>query len=158
MIKKEVFDEQVNEYRSLISETPLYKGLEKVLDSEELLELVEQRIQDYKEECEEEGEFERYVMGTIIDSVDIFVMKLFAEQLIENLIEEGFIWDKENEGWTVPEKYRKAKFAEITGEQTELTNYGIVWDMLPMDYDTSIREIVSEKIDEVMYDNGMMEY
>jgi len=153
MIKKEVFDEQVNEYRSLISETPLYKGLEKVLDSKELLELVEQRIQDYKEECEEEGEFERYVMGTIIDSVDIFVMKLFAEQLIENLIEEGFIWNKDTEGWTVPEEYVSERNADL-----ELTNYGIVWDMLPMDYDTSIREIVSEKIDEVMYDNGMMEY
>jgi hypothetical protein len=157
MIDKEVFDEQVNEYRSLISETPLYKGLEKVLDSEELLERVIERNECISEDWDEEDL--KYGYGGItVDGVDCVVMELFAEQLIENLIEEGFIWDKENEGWSVPEKYRKVKFADITGEQTELTNYGIVWDVLPMDFDTSIREMVSERIDEVMYENGMMEY
>ena len=157
MIDKEVFDEQVNEYRSLISKTPLYKGLEEVLDSEELLEKVTERNQCISEDWDEEDKEDGYG-GITVDGVDCVVMELFAEQLIKNLIEEGFIWNKENEGWSVPEKYRKAKFAEITGEQTELTNYGIVWDVLPMDFDTCIREMVSERIDEVMYDNGMMEY
>jgi hypothetical protein len=157
MTDKKVFDEQVNEYRSLISETPLYKGLEKVLDSKELLEKVTERNKCISEDWDEEDKEDGYG-GITVDSVDCVVMELFAEQLIENLIEEGFIWDKENEGWTVPEKYRKTKFTEITGEQKDLTNYGIVWDVLPMDFDTCIREMVSERIDEVMYDNGMMEY
>ena len=152
MIKKEVFDEQVNEYRSLISETPLYKGLEKVLDSEKLLERVIERNECISEDWDEEDKEDGYG-GITVDGVDCVVMELFAEQLIENLIEEGFIWDKENEGWTVPEKYINERNTDL-----ELTNYGIVWDVLPVSYDTCIREMVSERIDEVMYDNGMMEY
>jgi len=157
MIDKEAFDEQVNEYRSLISENSLYKGLEKVLDSEELLEKVIERNECISEDWDEE-DFEYGYGGITIDGVDCIVMEMFAEQLIKNLLEEGFIWNKENEYWTIPEKYRKTKFVHITGEQNELTNYGVVWDILPMDYDISIREMVSERIDEVMYENGMMEY
>lgn len=152
MLDKELFEEQVNEYRSLISETPLYKGLEQVLDSEELLEGVTERNECITEDWDEEDKEDGYG-GITIDGVDCVIMKLFAEQLIENLIEEGFIWNKENEGWTVPEKYITEKNKDL-----ELTNYGIVWDILPMDFDTCIREMVSERIDEVMYDKGMMEY
>jgi hypothetical protein len=157
MIDKKIFEEQVNEYRSLISETPLYKGLDKVLDSKELLEKVIERNKCISEDWDKE-DFEDGYEGITVDSVDCVVMELFAEQLIKNLIEEGFIWNEENEGWTVPEKYRKTKFAHITGEQNELTNYGIIWDVLPMNYDTCIREMISDIIDEVMYDKGMMEY
>ena len=152
MLDKELFEEQVNEYRSLISETPLYKGLEQVLDSEELLEGVVERNECITEDWDEEDKEDGYG-GITIDGVDCVVMKLFAEQLIENLIEEGFIWDKEEECWTVPEKYITEKNKDL-----QLTNYGIVWDILPMDFDTCIREMVSERIDDVMYDKGMMEY
>ena len=59
MLDKEAFEEQVNEYRSLISETSLYKGLEQVLDSEELLEGVTERneciTEDWDEEDKEDG-------------------------------------------------------------------------------------------------------
>jgi hypothetical protein len=154
MIDKEVFDEQVNEYRSLISENSLYKGLEKVLDSEELLEKVIERNECISEDWDEEDKEDGYG-GVTVDGVDCVVMELFAEQLIKNLLEEGFIWNKEDEYWTIPEKY---KGSTLIGDNNELTNYGVVWDILPMDYDTSIREMVSERIDEVMYENGMMEY
>jgi hypothetical protein len=154
MIDKEVFDEQVNEYRSLISENSLYKGLEKVLDSEELLEGVIERNECISEDWDDEDKEDGYG-GITVDGVDCIVMELFAEQLIENLLEEGFIWNKENEYWTIPEKY---KGSTLIGDENELTNYGVVWDILPMTYDTSIREMVSERIDEVMYENGMMEY
>jgi len=152
MLDKELFEEQVNEYRSLISETPLYKGLEQVLDSEELLEGVVERNECITEDWDEEDKEDGYG-GITIDGVDCVVMRLFAEQLIENLIEEGFIWDKEEECWTVSEKYITEKNKDL-----QLTNYGIVWDILPMDFDTCIREMVSERIDDVMYDKGMMEY
>jgi hypothetical protein len=56
MIDKEAFDEQVNEYRSLINENSLYKGLEKVLDSEELLEKVIERNECISEDWDEEAE------------------------------------------------------------------------------------------------------
>ena len=154
MIDKEVFDEQVNEYRSLISENSLYKGLEEVLDSEELLEKVIERNECISEDWDEEDKEDGYG-GVTVDGVDCVVMELFAEQLIKNLLEEGFIWNKEDEYWTIPEKY---KGSTLIGDNNELTNYGVVWDILPMDYDTSIREMVSERIDEVMYENGMMEY
>jgi hypothetical protein len=154
MIDKEAFDEQVNEYRSLISENSLYRGLEKVLDSEELLEKVIERNKCISEDWDEE-DFEDGYGGITVDGVDCIVMGMFAEQLIENLLEEGFIWNKEDEYWIIPEKYNDSI---LIGEENELTNYGIVWDILPMDYDTSIREMVSERIDEVMYENGMMEY
>jgi hypothetical protein len=84
-------------------------------------------------------------------------MELFSKKLIKNLIKNKFIWDKENEGWIVPKKFRKTKYVDITGEQNALTNYGIVWDILPMDYDTCIREIISERIDDQMIIMGLME-
>ena len=154
MIDKEAFDEQVNEYRSLISENSLYKGLEKVLDSKELLEKVIERNECISEDWDDEDKEDGYG-GITVDGVDCVVMELFAEQLIENLLEEGFIWNKEKEYWTIPEKY---KGSILIGDENELTNYGVVWDILPMGYDTCIREMVSERIDEVMYENEMMEY
>lgn len=152
MLDQKAFDEQVNEYRSLISETPLYKGLEQVLDSKELLEKVTERNECITEDWGDEDREYGYG-GVTIDGVDCVVMELFAEQLIQNLIEEGFIWDKEDESWTVPKKY-------ITGENQDLqlTNYGIVWDILPMDFDTCIREMVSERINDEMYNQEMINY
>jgi hypothetical protein len=157
MVKQEIFNEAINEYRSLISETPLYKGLEQVLDSEELKQLVENRYQEIETEYKEEGydDFEECSSGTIYDSVDIFVMQLFAKQFIQNLINEGFTWDKKNECWDVPEK-TQTKFANITGKRSQLTNYGIIWDVTPKDYDTCIREAVSSQIDDAMVEMKMM--
>jgi hypothetical protein len=154
MIDKEAFDETVNEYRSLINENSLYKGLKEVLDSEELLEKVIERNECISEDWDDEDKEDGYG-GITVDGVDCVVMELFAEQLIKNLLGEGFIWNKENEYWTIPEKYKESI---SIGDGNGLTNYGVVWDILPMDYDTCIREMVSERIDEAMYENGMMEY
>jgi hypothetical protein len=155
---EKVFKEQVGEYFSLINETPLYKGMEKVLLSKKLLKEVIERNECLLEDCEEEGEdLENYISGITVDSVDCIVMELFAKKLIKNLIKNKFIWDKENEGWIVPKKFKKTKYIDITGEQNELTNYGIVWDILPMDYDTCIREMISERIDDQMVIMGLME-
>lgn len=155
---EKVFKEQVGEYFSLINETPLYKGMEKVLLSKKLLKEVIERNECLLEDCEEEGEeLNNYIEGITVDSVDCCVMELFAEKLVKNLIKNKFIWDKENEGWIVPKKFKKTKYVDITGEQNALTNYGIVWDILPMDYDTCIREIISERIDDQMIIIGLME-
>ena len=151
---KEMFKEQVGEYFSLINETPLYKGMEKVLLSKKLLKEVIERNECLLEDCEEEGEeLENYIAGLTIDSVDYCVMNLFKKKLIKNLIKNKFIWDEEYEGWIVPKKFRKGKYFEITGEQNMLTNYGIVWELLPMDYDTCVREGISDNIDYAM--NGI---
>ena len=155
---EKVFKEQVGEYFSLINETPLYKGMEKVLLSKKLLKEVIERNEDLLEGSEEEGEeLENYIEGLTVDSVDTIVMEMFSEKLIKNLIKNKFVWDKENESWNVPSKFRKTKYVDITGEQMELTNYGIVWDILPMDYDTCIREIISDNIDYRMDLMGLME-
>ena len=155
---EKVFKEQVGEYFSLINETPLYKGMEKVLLSKKLLKEVIERNECLLEDCEEEGEeLENYISGLTVDSVDCIVMELFSEKLVKNLIKNKFVWNKEDETWIVPNKFRKTKFIHITGEQTELTNYGIVWDILPMDYDTCIREMISDRIDDQMIIMGLME-
>jgi len=73
------------------------------------------------------------------------------------LIKNKFVWNKEDEVWTVPKKFRKTKYVDITGEQNELTNYGIIWDILPMDYDTCVREMISDIIDSQMVIMGLME-
>ena len=155
---EKVFKEQVGEYFSLINETPLYKGMEKVLLSKELLKEVIERNEDLLEDSEEEGEeLENYIIGLTVDSVDAIVMEMFSEKLIKNLIKNKFVWDKENESWKVPKKFRKTNYVDITGEQKYLTNYGIVWDVLPMDYDTCVREMISDNIDYRMDLMGMME-
>ena len=155
---EKVFKEQVGEYFSLINETPLYKGMEKVLLSKELLKEVIERNEDLLEGSEEEGEeLENYIIGLTVDSVDAIVMEMFSEKLIKNLIKNKFVWDKENESWKVPKKFRKTNYVDITGEQKYLTNYGIVWDVLPMDYDTCVREMISDNIDYRMDLMGMME-
>ena len=67
---EKVFKEQVGEYFSLINETPLYKGLEKVLLSKKLLKEVIERNECILEDCEEEGEeLENSIVGLTIDSV-----------------------------------------------------------------------------------------
>jgi hypothetical protein len=148
---EKVFKEQVGEYFSLINETPLYKGLEKVLLSKKLLREVIERNEDLLEGCEEEGEeLEDYITGLTVDSVDYCVMDLFSEKLIKNLIKNDFKWKEETESWKVPKKFRKTKYVGITGEQKYLTNYGIVWELLPMDYDTCVREGISDNIDYAM--------
>ena len=155
---EKVFKEQVGEYFSLINETPLYKGLEKVLLSKKLLKEVIERNECILEDCEEEGEeLENSIVGLTIDSVDYCVMELFSKKLIKNLIENDFKWNKEEEIWKVPKKFRKTNYVEITGEQKYLTNYGIVWDVLPMDYDTCVRESISDNIDYRMREMGLME-
>jgi hypothetical protein len=155
---KEMFKEQVGEYFSLINETPLYKGMEKILLSKKLLKEVIERNECLLEDCEEEGEeLENYISGLTIDSVDCIVMELFGKKLIKNLIKNKFVWNEEDEVWTVPKKFRKGKFVNITGEQMELTNYGIVWELLPMDYDTCVREMISDNIDSQMVIMGLME-
>jgi hypothetical protein len=155
---EKVFKEQVGEYFSLINETPLYKGMEKVLLSKKLLKEVIERNECLLEDCEEEGEeLENYISGLTVDSVDCIVMELFSKKLIKNLIKNKFIWNKEDETWTIPNKFRKTKFVNITGEQVELTNYGIVWELLPMDYDTCVREMISDNIDSQMVIMGLME-
>ena len=73
------------------------------------------------------------------------------------MIENDFKWNKEEEIWKVPKKFRKTNYVEITGEQKYLTNYGIVWDVLPMDYDTCVRESISDNIDYRMREMGLME-
>jgi hypothetical protein len=155
---EKVFKEQVGEYFSLINETPLYKGMEKVLLSKKLLEEVIERNECLLEDCEEEGEeLNDYIEGITVDSVDCIVMELFGEKLIKNLIKNKFVWNEENETWIVPKKFRKTKYVDITGEQMELTNYGIIWDILPMDYDTCVREMISDIIDSQMVIMGLME-
>lgn len=155
---KEMFKEQVGEYFSLINETPLYKGLEKVLLSKKLLKEVIERNESLLEDYEEEGEdLENVIAGLTVDSVDYCVMELFSKKLIKNLIKNGFEWKQENELWKVPKKFRKTKYVEITGEKKYLTNYGIVWDILPMDYDTCVRESISDNIDSRMVLMGLKE-
>ena len=138
-MKNLVMVERINEYRELISENSLYNGLELVLDSQVLIDKVEELVEELMEDMDDEDKIEFYD-GYVVDSVDVIIMEEFVNQLVLNMLSEGFVWDG-TECWSIPSKYVNEKNSEL-----DLTCYGIVWDILPMDFDTSVRERVSDRM------------
>ena len=138
-MKNVVIVERINEYRELISENSLYNGLELVLDSQVLIDKVEELVVELMEDMDEEDKIEFYD-GYVVDSVDVIIMEEFVDQLVLNMLSEGFVWDGK-ECWSIPSKYVNEK-----NDKFDLTCYGIVWDILPMDFDTSVRERVSDRM------------
>ena len=138
-MKNVVIVERINEYRELISENSLYNGLELVLDSQVLIDKVEELVVELMEDMDEEDKIEFYD-GYVVDSVDVIIMEEFVDKLVLNMLSEGFVWDGK-ECWSIPSKYVNEK-----NDKFDLTCYGIVWDILPMDFDTSVRERVSDRM------------
>jgi hypothetical protein len=135
---KMVFDEKIqDDYKPLIGTDPIYDGLEKVLNSPELLQKVTEWVNNMLED-EDDEEIEDMTGAYTSDAVDYEIMKAFAPQLAKNLIKVGFTYDKNDDIWAVPEKYSNKT------NYKELTSYGIIWDIWNVDYDTSPREAISD--------------
>jgi hypothetical protein len=139
---KSIFDEKVqDDYKPLIGTDPIYDGLEEVLNSPETFQKVTEWVKDQIEssgEDFEEGEEE----GFASDATDYMIMRAFAPRLVQNLLKAGFIYNKDEDYWTVPEDYSSKT------DSDELTSYGIIWDIWDVDYDTSPRELISQFLEE----------
>jgi len=83
------------------------------------------------------------------DGIDYTIMERFAPQLAKNLVRAGFTYDKDEEFWSVPDSYLEKLPENERNEYTNgATSYGIIWDFWGMDYDTSPRENISDKLDD----------
>lgn len=138
---KQIFDEKVQEeYKPLVGTDPIYDGLEEVLNSPKTFQDVVDGVNDTISSYDDEDLDPELIPSFTADTVDFTIMGEFAPRLVKNLLAVGFKYDSDDESWTIPEKY-------IVDDEM-LTSYGIIWDIWGVDYDTSIREIVSDYLEE----------
>lgn len=135
----EVFLEGKEQYEELLGTSPIYNGLDQVLNDPELfdnvMEIVNDMMDDNDYDNNEEKEESR--MGYVVDFTDRTIMSMFAPQLIQNLLDLGFTYDSNDDNWVVPQQY------QVDGGN-DLTSYGIIWDIWGVDYDTSVRESIGD--------------
>jgi hypothetical protein len=126
-----------DDYKPLIGTDPIYDGLEEVLNSPETFQKV---VEWVKEMVEDEEEDEDYTEAYASDATDYKIMEVFAPRLVQNLLDAGFTYNKDEDEWIVPENYFNKT------EYEALTSYGIIWDIwgLGGDYDTSPRETIGQ--------------
>ena len=125
-------------YLSLLNTDVIYHGLDKVLKDPDLknkvLEDAYNRIagEDFESEEERYNDFQ----GSVIDEIDFNVMAEFAPQLARNLLTAGFKYNSDTDMWTSPNT-----------NTHQWSSYGIIWDVWGVDYDTNIRETISEYLE-----------
>jgi len=139
-----VFDERIqDDYKPLIGTDPIYNGLEKVLNSPELLQKVTEWVNNQLDDednhtFDDTDDIEYTTKGYASDATDYKIMETFAPYLVRNLIRIGFTYDGNEDIWTVPKNYSDK------ASDKGLTSYGIIWDIWGVDYDTSLRETIGE--------------
>jgi len=127
-----------DEYLSLINTgNVIYNGLDEVLKNPELKEKIFNDAYDRIADEDFGSEEERYddFQGSVIDEIDYNIMAEFAPQLARNLLTAGFKYDSDEDMWTSP-------------DANQFTSYGIIWDIWGVDYDTSVRETISEYLED----------
>ena len=127
-----------DEYLSLINTgNVIYNGLDEVLKNSELKEKIFNDAYDRIADEDFGSEEERYddFQGSVIDEIDYNIMAEFAPQLARNLLTAGFKYDSDEDMWTSP-------------DANQFTSYGIIWDIWGVDYDTSVRETISEYLED----------
>jgi hypothetical protein len=129
---KELYDE-------LLGTNPIYNGLDQVLEDPELFDNVMEIVNDIidSDDYDDDEEKEESRMSYVIDFTDRTIMSMFAPQLIQNLLDLGFTYDSDQDSWTIPQQY------QVKG-RSNLTSYGIIWDIWGVDYDTSVRESIGD--------------
>jgi hypothetical protein len=134
-----LWDEHItDDYLSLINtNNVIYDGLDKVLKDPKLKEKIFNDTHDRIADEDFESEEERYndFQGSVIDEIDYTIMAEFAPQLARNLLTAGFKYDSDEDMWTSP-------------NTNQFTSYGIIWDVWGVDYDTSVRETISEYLEQ----------
>jgi hypothetical protein len=134
-----LWDEHItDDYLSLINtNNVIYDGLDKVLKDPKLKEKIFNNAYDRIADEDFEDEEERYndFQGSVIDEIDYSIMAEFAPQLARNLLTAGFKYDSDEDMWTSP-------------KSNQFTSYGIIWDVWGVDYDTSVRETISEYLEQ----------
>jgi hypothetical protein len=134
-----LWDKQItDDYLSLINtNNVIYDGLDKVLKDPKLKEKTFNEAYNRIVDEDFESEEERYndFQGSVIDEIDYNIMAEFAPQLARNLLTAGFKYDSDEDMWTSP-------------DANQFTSYGIIWDIWGVDYDTSVRETISEYLED----------
>ena len=125
-------------YLSLLNTDVIYHGLDKVLKDPDLKNKVLEDAYNRIDGEDFESEEERYndFQGSVIDEIDFNVMAEFAPQLARNLLTAGFKYNSDTDMWTSPNT-----------NTHQWSSYGIIWDVWGVDYDTNIRETISEYLE-----------
>jgi hypothetical protein len=134
----QIFNETKEEYDNLVGTDPIYKGLEIILNDsslyEDILKTVEEELEEYEYDEEEK---EEYRPGLVEDYTNYTIMEKFAPTFIYNLLDAGFTYNKSEDEWTISQQY------QVDGYES-LTSYGIIWDILGIDFDTNPRERIGD--------------
>jgi hypothetical protein len=141
-----VWNSNTPEYLALVGTDPIYDGLDTIVKDPETKQETWDWVRTINSEDEDDDDMiEAYSQ----DGIDYTIMDRFAPQLAKNLMKAGFTYDKNEELWSVPDSYlKKLPDESLRKEYTNgATSYGIIWDFWNMDYDTSPRENISDKLD-----------
>ena len=152
-VKKD-FDNYLKDYENLKGKDLIYKGIEELLDNSELREKLFNECLEESKELIEYGEWDNDMFNFIFsDRIDIKVMDWFFDKLVNNLLEKGFKFELEDE-WEVI-WYNNNNVLNKKGEEflyKELYSYGVICELWGIDYDTDVRELISERLDRFIID------
>ena len=141
-----VWNSNTPEYLALVGTDPIYDRLDTVVNDPMTKQETWDWVRDINSEDEDDDDMiEAYSQ----DGIDYTIMERFAPQLAKNLVRAGFTYDKDEEYWSIPDSYLEKLPESRRNEYTNgATSYGIIWDFWGMDYDTSPRENISDKLDD----------
>lgn len=152
-------NERKNEYLKISNSKPIYIGLNKAINNPTVNKNAIDNILEFVESLNEDGD-EDYIPDTLAGQAPVFfdyeIMENFAPQFVQNLYDLGFKFDN-NEGiWIIPDDYYNKLSSSDQKEYSdkEITSYGIIWDLFDIDYDTDIRETISDYLNNAALENA----
>ena len=140
------------DWKDKVNKNPeLYKGLKEAMQSPQfskgIKDLTDQFTNSYREEPDEDISEEEYVGRWVWEFYFLKIIAIWGKTFIKNLFDNGFTYNRNNESWTVPDKY-----SNQWRNENELTGYGLIWKVFPI-MDTDTRERVGEYFEEFCQDN-----
>jgi hypothetical protein len=145
-----IADTKQEYFNEIDSNDILYRGFKETVDSPQVNNDIADSLIDIIEE--DSSNDEENIVDTITDYTNIIthfrVMDNFAPQLVKNLLDAGFTYNKTEDEWTIPDD-RYNNLSDIEKEMYDdkiATSYGIIWNFWGIDYDTSDREAVSDSL------------
>lgn len=144
-------DELKKEYLEVADSDIIHRGLKDVVNSPKLYKEVGQSLVEQAADGIEDEEDK--LLGYAQDLTDLYIMREFAPQLAQNLLDAGFVYeDLGDDAWVIPNNiYDQWDTTKQNRYQDQyITSYGIIWEFWGVGYDTNIRENISEFLEDAI--------
>jgi hypothetical protein len=147
-IMNTIADTKQEYFTDIDSNDILYRGLRQTVNSSQVDNDIADSLLDMAEV--EVDNDEEDIVDTITDYANMMthfrIMDRFAPQLVKNLLDAGFTYDKTEDKWTIPNDRYLDDMNKPRYDDKTATSYGIIWDFWGVDYDTSDRESISDSL------------